>query len=136
MTILCTKTDAGLLFRPENIVQKGKPMIARVKAKFTNGHIVPLERLDIEEGAELSVDVEVESRASDQERMKRTMSAAGGWKGAHEPEAPSINDVFDDIRKSLSHIPKEPGPTDGAKNYKHYLCTDVRRRISGEGSVR
>ena len=96
-------------------------MITRIKARFTNGHIIPLEDLDIEEGAELSIDINVESRASGQERIKRTMSAAGGWKRNRDPEAPSINDTFDDIRKSLSHIPKEQGPTDGAKNYKHYL---------------
>ena len=35
-------------------------MITRVKAKFTNGHIVPLEPLDIEEGTELSVDIDIE----------------------------------------------------------------------------
>ena len=32
-------------------------MIARVKAKLTNGHIVPLERLDIEEGEECVMSV-------------------------------------------------------------------------------
>ena len=61
-------------------------MITRIKARFTNGHIVPLERLDIEEGAELSVDIDVAPGRSDQERMKRTMSSAGGWKGLHDPE--------------------------------------------------
>ncbi len=61
-------------------------MITRVKAKFTNGSIIPLERLDIEEGAELSVDIDIRPRRSDKERMKRTMSAAGGWKGHHDPE--------------------------------------------------
>ena len=91
--------------------------IARVRAKFTNGHIVPLERLDIEEGAELSVDIDIEPSRSGQERRP----VSGGRRETHDPETPSINDVFDDIRKSLSHIPKEPGPTDGAKNYKHYL---------------
>ena len=29
----------------------------RVKAKFSDGHIVPLEPLEIEEGAELSVEI-------------------------------------------------------------------------------
>ena len=58
----------------------------RVKAKFSDGHIVPLEPLEIEEGAELSVEIDVEPRGSDEERMKRTMSAAGGWKGHHDPE--------------------------------------------------
>lgn len=61
-------------------------MTTRVRAKFTNGYIVPLERLDIEEGAELSVDIDVESSDSDQKRMEKTMSAAGGWKGRRDPE--------------------------------------------------
>ena len=62
-------------------------MITRVKAKFINGSIIPIERLDIEEGAELSVDIDIQPRRSDKERIKRTMSAAGGWKGHHDPEA-------------------------------------------------
>ena len=95
--------------------------MTRVKAKFTNGHIVPLERLDIEEGAELSVDIDIEPLRSDQERMKKTAPDPGDDGEAYDAETPSINDMFDNIRKSLSHIPREPGPTDGAKNYKHYL---------------
>ena len=43
----------------EVAAQKGKTMTTRVKAKFTNGHIVPLEPLDIEEGAELSVAIDL-----------------------------------------------------------------------------
>lgn len=96
-------------------------MTTRVKAKFTNGHIVPLERLDIEEGAELSVDIDVKPRAPGQDLIKKPAPESEDWKGPYDPETPTINDIFDDIRKSLSHIPKEPGPTDGAKNYKHYL---------------
>ena len=101
--------------------RKGNTMVTRLKAKFINGHIVPLERLDIEEGAELSVDIEVESRAPGQERVKAPGPASDALTQPGAPNPPTINDVFDDIRKSLSHIPKESGPTDGAKNYKHYL---------------
>ena len=61
-------------------------MTTKVKAKFINGHIVPLEPLDIEEGADLSVEVSIPPQRSASERMKRTMSAAGGWKGRHDPE--------------------------------------------------
>ena len=35
-------------------------MIDGVKARYSNGAIVPLERLDIEEGARLSISIEVE----------------------------------------------------------------------------
>ena len=96
-------------------------MISRMKARYSKGVIVPMEALDLEEGAELLIDVSVAPRRSDKERMKRTMSAAGGWKGERESSPPTLDDAFDEIRKSLAHIPKEPGPTDGAKNYKHYL---------------
>ena len=66
--------------------RKGK--IMKVKAKFTEGQIVPFERLDIEEGAELSVEIaaESESRLSFEERIEITKSSAGGWKGLHDPE--------------------------------------------------
>ena len=60
-------------------------MITRVKAKFTNGSIIPLERLDIEEGAELSVDIDIQPRRSDKERMKRTMSRGRGLEGTSRP---------------------------------------------------
>ena len=72
----------------------------------------------------MSVDIEVESRASSQEQVKAPESASDALTrpdAPKTPKTPNINDAFDDIRKSLSHIPKEPGPTDGAKNYKHYL---------------
>ena len=60
----------------------------KVRAKFTEGHIVPFERLDIEEGAELSVEIaaESESRLSFEERIEITKSSAGSWKGLHDPE--------------------------------------------------
>ena len=96
-------------------------MISKMKARYSKGVIVPLEALDLEEGAELFIDVSVAPHRSDEERMKRTMSAAGGWKRNRDSSTTTINDKFDEIRKSLAHIPKEPGPTDGAKNYKHYL---------------
>ena len=61
-------------------------MITNVKAKFTNGHIVPLEPLDLEDGAELSVDVKAEPARSDGERMKRTLATIGAWKGRSDVE--------------------------------------------------
>ena len=61
-------------------------MISRMKARYSKGVIVPLEAHDLEEGSELFIDVSVAPSRSDEERMKRTMSAAGGWKGRHDPE--------------------------------------------------
>ncbi len=96
-------------------------MIANVKARFSNGALTPLEPLDLEEGEEVTVSIKPQTQLSDEDRPKTRMSASGGGKGSDNPNTHSINDMFDNIRKSLSHIPKEHGPTDGAKNYKHYL---------------
>ena len=81
-------------------------MTTRVKAKFTNGHIVPLERLDIEEGAELSVDIDVEPQLSFEERIEITKSSAGGWKGLHDPE--ELKRTLYEARKTGSRT--EPTP--------------------------
>ena len=61
-------------------------MTTNIRAKFTEGHIVPIEPLDIEEGADLFVQVWVKPARSAEERRKRTMSAIGAWKGRRDIE--------------------------------------------------
>ena len=61
-------------------------MTTDIRAKFTDGHIVPLEPLDIEEGADLFVQVQVKPVRSPEERRKSTMSAIGAWKGRRDIE--------------------------------------------------
>ena len=62
-------------------------MKTTVRATYSNGAIFPLEPLAIEEGANLSVSVEVESRESRAERGIRALRAtAGGWNGTRNPD--------------------------------------------------
>ena len=61
-------------------------MTTSIRAKFTDGHIVPLEPLDIEEGADLFVQVRVKPARAAEESRKRTMSAIGAWKGRRDIE--------------------------------------------------
>ena len=62
-------------------------MIDSVEARYLNGAIVPMETLDIEEGASLLVSIEVQSQVSDAERgLKALRATAGGWKGTHDPD--------------------------------------------------
>ena len=61
-------------------------MIANVKARFSNGVLMPLEPLDLEEGREVMVSIDADPQLSDEERLKITKSAAGGWKGGQDPE--------------------------------------------------
>ncbi len=76
-------------------------MIARVKARFSDGVLTPLEPLDLEEGAEVTVSVE-ETPAP-----------------PTEPE--SILEMFDRLRASYPPDMWDGLPTDLAKNKKHYL---------------
>ena len=84
-------------------------IIRNVKAKFTNGTIVPLEPLDLEEGAEVTVSVE---------------GAPGG--ASEETPAPKqgLAGIVERVLEMQKDIPPEAWndlPTDLAKNKKHYL---------------
>ena len=76
-------------------------MIANVKARYTNGALVPLEPLDLEEGREVVV-------AIDEVPLP-------------PPTGESILEMFERLRKSVPPEAWDNLPTDGAKNYKHYL---------------
>ena len=75
-------------------------MIARVRARYANGVLTPLEPLDIEEGAEVRVSVE------DNPPKRGTEF---------------VLEMFDRIRDSIPPDAWDNMPTDGSKNYKHYL---------------
>ena len=76
-------------------------MIANVRARFSNGVLTPLEPLDLEEGDEVMVSIE---------------DAPPPAKGKE-----SILEMFERLRKSVPPEAWDNMPTDGAKNYKHYL---------------
>ena len=58
----------------------------KIKAIYSNGTLTPLEPVDLKEGVEVTVSIDYEPQLSDEERLARFMSAAGGWKGLHDPE--------------------------------------------------
>ena len=60
-------------------------MIESIKARYSKGVIVPMEALDIEEGADLSITIDIRPPLSDEERINLTKSAAGSWKGSGDP---------------------------------------------------
>ena len=55
-------------------------MLKTIKARYRNGVIEPLENIDIAEEAEITVTIDVPPFISEEERWKRFLSAAGGWK--------------------------------------------------------
>ena len=76
-------------------------MLKTIKAKYSNGVIKPLEKLNLEEGAELLVQIQQEPKPTN----------AGE----------SIIRIFEKARESVPESAFDDLPTDGAKNYKHYL---------------
>lgn len=76
-------------------------MIANVRARYSNGVLEPLEMLDLDEGQEVVVSIE----------------------NATPPAEPkeSILEMFERLRNSVPPDSWDNMPTDGAKNYKHYL---------------
>ena len=76
-------------------------MMSNVKARYVNGVLTPLEPLDLEEGAEVTVSI-ADARSPGKARE-------------------SIPEMFERLRKSVPPEAWDNMPTDGAKNYKHYL---------------
>ena len=58
----------------------------KVKARYSNGKLTPLEPIDLVEGEEVMVSIDDRRELSDEERLERFKAAAGGWKGLHDPE--------------------------------------------------
>ncbi len=79
-------------------------MKASVKARFTNGILMPLEPLDLEEGQEVVVSVE---EVADAPEAKRGLAA--------------IVENIDRLRESYPPDMWDGLPTDLVKNKKHYL---------------
>ena len=76
-------------------------MIANVKARYSKGVLTPLEPLDLEEGKEVVVSIEV-----------ATPQATG---------EETILEMFERLRNSVLPGTWDDLPTDLVKNKKHYL---------------
>lgn len=61
-------------------------MPKKLRAKVANGVLVPLDELDLEEGAEITLSIDDKPELSLEERIEKMKSAAGAWKGKHDPE--------------------------------------------------
>ena len=84
-------------------------MIASVKARYSNGALVPLEPLDLEEGKEVVVSVEDPPA----EMLEETPASKRGLAG-----------IVARVKEMQKDIPPEAWddlPTDLAMNKKHYL---------------
>jgi len=68
-----------------NLKPKGGNMGRKIKAKFLNGTIKPLERLEMEEGKEITITIE-EAPSEAKKTIDSLRNSFGGWKGLIDAE--------------------------------------------------
>ena len=78
-------------------------MTLRLKAEYTNGTLKPLEPLNLEEGAVVTIAIEQDGAIEIEE------------------EADSLLAMMEKIWESLPEEALENMPTDGSLNYRHYM---------------
>ena len=99
---------------PTETPRKGLKMIAIIKARFSDGVLTPLEPLELEDGEEVTL--HVENGASQGDAPKKP-----GEETSYDPNTRSVSEMLREIRESVPDSTWESLPTDGARNYKHYL---------------
>ena len=87
-------------------------MISKIRARYVNGQLTPLEPLDLEEGAEVMVSVE-EAPLEPPVLVENAPPAKQGLA--------AIVERITELHKSLPPDSWDDLPTDLAKNKKHYL---------------
>jgi len=87
-----------------NLKNKGKIMERRIKAKFSNGVIKPLEKLDIKEGREITIVIK-EAPSEITKTIKSLRNSFGGWKGLIDAEELKRN-IYKDRLISTRPEPK------------------------------
>ena len=76
-------------------------MALRIKAKYVNGTLTPLEPLELEEGTVVTLAIEQQEPATTRQH--------------------SVVETIDRLREQIGEDEWDGVPTDGAKNYGHYL---------------
>jgi predicted DNA-binding antitoxin AbrB/MazE fold protein len=75
-------------------------MFKTVKAKFIDGALVPLETLDLNEGDEVLIILDIKAAISLEELTERSKAAAGGWMGSIDPEQ-MLEDIYTSRHRGL-----------------------------------
>ena len=63
---------------------KGLSLTRKIKARFSNGKLTPLEPVELKEGEEVTVSIDDKPELSDEERLARFKAVAGGWEDNRE----------------------------------------------------
>ena len=103
----------------------GLSITTTVKARYANGVFEPLDEVDLMDGCEVTLTV-VRSRASragtefEERELEAIFAAAEPPPGEHRTFADFLA-WLKDVQSKLPPDTWDGYPTDGARNYKHYL---------------
>ena len=106
-------------------------MVQTVRATFSDGVLKPSESLDLEDGDVVTLSISVQGGAEDGEARDSTSVGGNGEVddadrqsesqiGSEEAEH-SVLRMIRRIHESVPDSAWDNVPTDGARNYKHYL---------------
>ena len=106
-------------------------MVQTVQATYRDGVLKPSESLDLEDGDVVTVSISVEENAEDGEASELASVGGNGEVddadrhsesqiGSEEAEH-SVLRMIRQIHESMPDSAWDNVPTDGARNYKHYL---------------
>ena len=92
--------------------------MATIRARYEKGVLTPLEPLALEEGMEVMVSVEDVAAGTDKNHTNASASP-GSSSGSRGLTA--IVERVKELQESMPPEELDGFPTDGAKNFKHYL---------------
>ncbi len=106
-------------------------MVQSVKATYENGVLKPSESIDLEDGDVVTLSISVERGASDGEAIESVSvdgngeiddpNRRGESQVVSEEAEHSVLRMIRRIHESTPESAWDNVPTDGARNYKHYL---------------
>lgn len=81
-------------------------MVREVRGRYSGGVVLPLEELDLDEGAEVTIAINDEPSL---ERKRKALRASfGGWKGSGDPD--ELIRMLYEARKTGSRPASRPKP--------------------------
>ena len=75
-------------------------MLKTIKARYKNGIIEPLEKIELIDGSEINITIdENHALMSEEETLKRFLSSAGSWKDYVDENF--LDEIYEQRRRTL-----------------------------------
>lgn len=72
-------------------------MLKTIRARYRNGLIEPLEEIDLADGAEIDITVDIRPSMCREEREERFLSSAGRWRDIVDEDF--LNEIYEQRKR-------------------------------------